>query len=107
MRFVYDAIHPLAAVTGNVTTETTDARHLYMWVIRFEWTGTVLGTVKVQYSLDGTTFQDVEGSSQSTAGAAGSHTAMFDPNTFPYTRGTYTHTSGAGNLRVLYGGKGG
>lgn len=88
----------------------TEAMPLFVeciYAFQATWAGTPTGTLKIQASLDGTTWTDVPSATKAAGGTVGSW--WYDSGTMTaakYIRLAYTATSSTGELTVLFGAKG-
>jgi hypothetical protein len=95
----------ILTTSDSANSESVDAGLSVTWSMVFKWTGTVVGTTKVQVSPDTVEWTDLPGSSQVTGGAAGSHTVNYSGSGHRYLRASYNLTSGTGTLTVQWTGK--
>ena len=94
-------IIPEQAVVGSGVSDRVPIYGYHMFSVQFSWTGTVLGVVSLEHSVNGETWDSITGSEQSTAGTAGSHMITYSLAGFPYFRAKYVHTSGSGNIKAM------
>jgi len=96
----------------NVSTSTSivgyeiDLYWVYVWAVQFIWDGTTNGTVKIQGTVDGETWNDIAGTSFPTGGAPGGY--FFNASAlvgYMGIRPVYTRTSGSGTLSCFISGK--
>jgi hypothetical protein len=88
----------------NITSATIATGKQYVF-IQAIWTGTPYGTLRVEVSGLGGTWNTLDGSSIDCGGAAGSHS--FDILTSaPRLRLVYTFVSGTGTLSAMFTVKG-
>ena len=92
-------------MTGNITSSVIDLSQTDGYAIFAQWTGTPVGTIKIQVSVDGTNFVDLANSQMNVSGAGNVMweviTAMYDKVQVVYTAGSST-----GTLDVQINGKG-
>jgi hypothetical protein len=105
-------------MTGDISSSAFWVPHLDNFAIQAVWTGTPTGTLKLQCSCDKgsgnvseergapTNWTDIVGSSQSTAGAAGSNVWNVQNAGYRWVRVVFTFGSGTGSLSVTANGKG-
>lgn len=110
MRIHNDSILAAGNMSGNLTSDSTPLDHIYGFAIQCVFTGSPVGTLKLQSSCDlpNTTpvnWTDVSGSEQSIS-AAGSHVWNFSGLFADWVRVVYTRTSGSGTLNVRINMKG-
>lgn len=89
-----------SAVSGTVTTDTFNARHIAIYSFSFAWTGTLLGNVSVAVSNDNVKWITITESMQSTAGTTGEHMVNVMGAGYMFVKGQYEHISGSGTLDV-------
>lgn len=95
-------------VNGDMTSDLiSDVKDLSLvdgYAIYANWTGSPVGTIKLQVSVDGTNFVDLSGS-ETEVNSAGE--ALWEVTTAYYdkVRTYYTFTSGSGTLNVRINGK--
>ena len=92
---------PDQAITGSGVSDRVPLFSRQTFSVQFKWTGTLLGTVSLEESVDGTTWGPMAGSSQSTASVPGSHLISYSLAGFPFFRAKYVHISGTGNLSAV------
>lgn len=92
-------------MTSTLTSTAMDLSRIDGYAIYAKWTGTPVGDIKLQASVDGTNYIDYPGSDIAIT-AAGD--AIWEVTTAYYDkiRVVYTFTSGTGTLNVQINGKG-
>lgn len=102
--------YPLIA-NGNMTGNLTSAAVWEMWQdnlgIQVTWTGTPVGVLAVNGSVDGVTFYPLTFNPALTqpAGSAGGYLINVNQFPFQFMTFTYTATSGTGTLNALLSSK--
>jgi hypothetical protein len=86
------------SMSANISGSEIDVSLFENWSVQLVWTGAPVGVVSIKASVDGATFTDIPGTSQSTAGEAGSHTINFGGNGHKKIMPVFTRTSGTGVL---------
>lgn len=107
MRILDDSIFSGAAIVADVATESVDLSHITGYSVQIDWTSTTAaGTIKVQMSNDGKTWDDT-GSSQAISNDSGTVVLNFADVFYKYTRVFVDWTSGSiTTLDVIVCGKG-
>lgn len=105
MRVFNDVFLDAGSMAGNLTSEIINLEHISAVAISAVYTGSPVGTVKVQRSNDQVTWDDVPSSSTAVS-AAGTTSWDIWVVPYPYARVVYTRTSGTGSLTVKAYGKG-
>lgn len=92
-------------MSGNLVSISQDLSVTNGYGIYAKWTGSPVGTIKLQATLDGINFIDYPGSATSVNNAGD---ALWEVSTAFYGRVqvVYTFTSGSGTLNVQILGKG-
>jgi hypothetical protein len=92
-------------MSASITSTTQDLSKTNGYSVYAKWTGSPVGTIKLQVSVDGTNFVDLAGSTITVSSAGDAlweiTTAFYDKVNVVYTR-----TSGSGTLNVQINGKG-
>jgi hypothetical protein len=94
-----------STMTANITSNPVALTGRLGCSFQPVWTGSPVGTVKVQVSVDGTNYSDYEGSSVAVNGA-GSTVFNVTNAFFLFARVVYTFTSGTGSLSMTASAKG-
>lgn len=84
-------------MAGNLTSDAEPLDSYYGSAIQAVYTGSPVGTLKLQASIDGTNYSDITASSQSIT-ASGSFLWNITANFYRYVRVVWTATSGSGTL---------
>lgn len=89
-------------MSGDVTSDAQEIKEVKGYAIQAIWSAgsTPVGSTKLQASLDGTNYTDIDGSSISVSGNSGSNFYNIELANYPYVRLVYTRTSGSGTLNV-------
>lgn len=83
---------------ADVASPTIGLDQAYGFAIQAIWTGgSLAGTVKLQASVDGSTWSDISGSSQSISGP-GSYLWNVQAAFYAYVRSYFTYSSGSGTI---------
>lgn len=92
-------------MTSNITSSVVDMSRTDGYSVYAKWTGSPVGTLKIQASLDGINYIDYPGSATA---INGSGDAMYEITTAFYDKVqiVYTFSSGSGTLNVQINGKG-
>lgn len=110
MRIIEPFILPLLPSNGslasNLVSTALDIDSMLGYAVQAVWTGSPVGTLNIQASLDKITWSDVTNSSVSLAGSAGSWLWNFQGSFYRYIRINYVSTSGTGTLSDLVMAKG-
>lgn len=83
----------------TLTSSAVELQHYILCGLQAVYTGSPVGTLSLQASLDQTTWTDIAGATAAVA-AAGSSLFNVSDLTYPYMRLVYTKTSGTGSLTV-------
>lgn len=92
-------------MSGNITSNKQQLNHIAMASIQAVYTGSPVGTLKLQISNDDITWTDYSGSGAAVSGA-GDFMWNISNVAFPLIRVVYTKTSGSGSLDITVNGKG-
>lgn len=92
-------------MSGNITSNAQQLNQMALSAIQAYWTGSPVGTLKLQISNDNANWTDYTGSSTSVSGA-GNFVWNLVYAGFPWVRVVYTFSSGTGSLSVTVNGKG-
>lgn len=86
--------------TNSISSESTDIRNQDNVGLDISWTGTPVGTISVQCSVDNVTFRDLtfDPVLAQPAGSAGGYLVNLNQVPFIYVRVAYTNASGVGVL---------
>lgn len=92
-------------MTSNITSDVVDLSKTDGYAVFAKWTGSPNGTIKIQVSVDGSNYVDLDGSTTAVSGAGD---ALWEITTAYYdkVRVVFTFTSGSGTLNVHINGKG-
>jgi len=92
-------------MSGNLTSSVQDLSITNGFSVYAKWTGSPVGIIKLQISVDGINFVDYSGSQTAVNGAGD---ALWEITTAFYNKiqVVYTFTSGSGTLNVQINGKG-
>ena len=93
-------------MSGSINSSSGVLKFSDRFCIQAVWTGSPVGSIKVQASLNDTNWSDVSDSSQAVSGA-GSFLWSFALQAYSFFRVVYTATSGSGTLNVTAATKGG
>jgi hypothetical protein len=101
----YRSIDPVLVVTsgdmsGSINSSQLDIGHLTNAAFEAVWTGSPVGSFKVEVSLTGNNWADLGVSISDAAGSAGSRVVNISGLAVKYIRFVYTFTSGTGTLNV-------
>lgn len=93
--------------TTTITSATYNIVNLDNMGLQVIWTGTAVGTITVNCSIDGVTFDALTFTPALTqpAGVAGHYIINLNQVPFPFLNVAYTNTSGSGTLDVWLFGK--
>lgn len=94
-----------AAMTGNIESSVIDTSRITSVVFYAKWTGSPVGSIKLQVSIDDVNYVDLPSSSQAVSGAGDFMWNVTDTN-YDKIKVVYTFTSGSGTLNVQANGKG-
>lgn len=94
----------ISAVTFN--SSGLPLAQMYGYSIQALWTGTLAGTIKLQATIDGSTWSDIGSTSQALGGAAGSFLWNVTGAFYNQVRVALTGVTGTGNLTVWQQAKG-
>jgi len=100
-----DVLVDAGSMAGNITSSSQQLTNIFGYSVQAVYTGSPVGTIKLQASLDRTTWNDVSNSSTAIS-AAGSTLWNISDVQYPYLRVVYTRDSGSGVLTVKFFGKG-
>ena len=103
--YKYASMVAAGNMTATITSSAVDLQDLNIYAIQAVYTGSPVGTLKLQVSVDGTNYDDYTGSSLAVS-AAGSNTWKVSAAGERYVRLVYTFSSGSGTLDVSLSGKG-
>lgn len=107
MRFTYESSYISGGdMSGNITGPAQDLSYIIGYAVHAIWTGTPTGTVVLQVSNDGVTWENITTTSTATGGIADSVLFNITDAMYKKVRLTYTRTSGTGTLNVTFMGKG-
>ncbi len=88
------------SAASSLTTNAYDLVDLYKYSIQVVFTGSdVVGTLKLQASLDNVNFFDIDGSTQAVAASEGQIWDVINCG-YRYVRVVWTYTSGTGNMTM-------
>jgi len=91
-------------MSSNITSSAIDIRGLYGYAVQVAWSGTPNGTIKLQTSIDNSTWTDLANSSyQISSGLiSGASNFMWNVMTahYKWCRFVWINTSGTGTLTV-------
>jgi len=92
-------------MSGNITSSAIDLSKTDGYSVDAQWTGSPVGTLKLQVSRDGINFYDYPSSSISTSGIS---SAFWEITTVNYSKVqlVYTASTGSGTLNAGILGKG-
>lgn len=92
-------------MSGNITSLATDLAKTDGYSVSAVWTGSPVGTIKIQVSRDNTNYFDLPGSSYSTSGL---NSAMWEITTANYSKVqlVYVASTGSGTMNAGILGKG-
>lgn len=82
-----------------------DLSRIDIYSIQAVWTGSPSGTIKIQVSVNGSTFTDLADSEEAISGAGDFLWVVTDVG-YDKMKVVYTPSSGSGTLNVQYNGKG-
>lgn len=89
------------SMSADVSSAAQDTRRYVYYAMQFTWTGSPVGNVSVQGSVDQSTWTDITGTVTACGGSSGNllvnTTAAIG---LPYIRAHYAFTSGTGALTV-------
>lgn len=93
--------------TATINSSPVTITNLDNMGLRISWTGTAVGTLSVQVSVDETNYDSLTFSPGITqpAGTAGSYVISLNQLPFGLMRVSYTNASGSGTLNVWIEGK--
>lgn len=94
-----------SSMAANVTSAWVDLSRVDVYSLTAKWTGSPVGTFKLQFSLDESDPRDIP---ETIISVNGADVASFTEANAAYdkVRAVYTRTSGSGNLTVQINGKG-
>lgn len=92
-------------MSGSISSSGIRLDQVEVYGVQAVFTGSPVGTLKLQESNDGTNWDDVT-SSEKSVSAAGSESWENDSPGLELVRIVYTRTSGTGTLVVIFNGKG-
>lgn len=88
------------SAAASWTSEKVFLADLKVFAISVDFSGSnVVGTLKLQASIDGSVWVDIAGSSQAVTASA-DHMWAAEGAGYPYVRVDWTYTSGTGNMTV-------
>jgi len=90
-----------ASMASSITGDVFDVSMFSNWSVQFIWTGSPVGTIQVEATVDGSQYTPIVGSAQATGASTGSHTVNFGGSGFFKIRPTFTRTSGSGSLTIV------
>lgn len=92
-------------MSSNLESEVIDTSRLSSIVFYAKWTGSPVGNIKLQVSIDNVNFVDLPSSQQAVSGADDFMWNVTDTN-YDQIKIVYTATSGSGTLEVQANAKG-
>lgn len=105
MRVTPDVLLNAVSMSQSQSSSSQQLNQMFAFSVQAVFTGSPVGTAKLQASLDGTTWTDIEDSSDEIAAAGNILWNVADVG-YPYMRFVYTRTSGSGALTVKFFGRG-
>jgi len=112
MKFVDKKILDVGDMAASINSDAVLIDQIYGYAVQCVFTGSPVGTLKIQTSCDilqGTevvsTWTDLAGATFAVS-AAGNASFNYDAQYYQYFRVVYTRTSGTGALSITYNGKG-
>lgn len=87
---------------GDMSADVSATQQLnqaFGYSVQAVWTGSPVGTIKLQASIDNVTYIDVANSSQAVSGAGDYFWNVFLVE-YPWMKAVYTFSSGTGTLNV-------
>jgi hypothetical protein len=93
-------------MSADVTSEAYAIESVVNWSVQFVWSGSPVGTVRVEHSNDRSNWSAITPLNQATGGSSGSHVAEYTGSGLRYVRAKFVHTSGSGTLNAFFFGKG-
>lgn len=102
-----------ASMAANVTSSVVDmthkerARAMFEYSIQAIWSSgsSPVGTLKIQASIDGSTFVDISGTVVGVTGNSGSVMWNVEGHSYKFLQLVYTRSSGSGTLNAYFNGK--
>lgn len=91
------------ARSGLIHTETIDLNRIKLGAFQFIWTGTGIGSIDLEISIDGINWTLVNAGAPGPSGADGDHVIEI-LTACRYVRAVYSHVSGTGTLSVNFSG---
>ena len=92
---------PTRSAASSVTTPSVDLTDIQNYSFQVKLTGSnVVGTTKLQCSLDNSEFQDITNTSNSVTASTGVIYTVSQAN-YNFVRLVWTYSSGTGNITVL------
>lgn len=85
--------------TASLTSAVINCEVKILSAVSAVWTGSPVGSLVLQASIDQSQWNTIGGSTQSVSGA-GSVLYNIEDMGFPYMRAVYTKTSGTGSLTI-------
>lgn len=91
------------ARSGILHTQPQDISKFKLVAFQFVWTGTGIGSIDLEVSMDGVTWTLAQSNAPGPSGANGDHVIEILTAT-KFVRGVYSHVSGTGTLTVNFSG---
>lgn len=88
-----------ATMSGNITSIPIQLNQDFAYAVAAVWTGTPVGTLKLQASIDNVTYIDITGSPTPVSGP-GNFMWNVEVCAYQFARMVYTATSGTGTLNA-------
>lgn len=94
------------SIASNVISDSVDLSLADGYAIQAYWSGTAVGSLKLQVSNDNVNWTDYAGSTVAVTSGPGNAIWLEADAMYDKVRVVYTSTSGTGNLTVQINGKG-
>lgn len=93
------------SMSSNVTSLTHDITRVTGWSAQFIFSGSPVGTIKIQGTSNGIDFDDLPGAQKQISSAGDFTFNLTYRAQYPYIRTLFVRTSGTGTLNVIVSGK--
>ncbi len=98
MRFSKTIPNTVTVTASDVHSQVITLTQDYGYAAQAVWSGTLVGTIKLQATIDGTTWSDVAGSSQAVTSGSGSFLWNVNGAFYDSVRVYFTRASGTGSI---------
>lgn len=106
MRFQPEILMSAGDMSGNLSSTPVELTFLIDYAIQAVYTGSPVGALTLEASVDGTNYTTVTDSSSAVSSASNTMWNVQNAG-YKWVRVNYTRTSGTGSLTVKFFGKGG